>query len=48
MARVSAGCVGALSLSTVQLGPELQQQVSAVSGQLMQPDFGVAAYLLPP
>lgn len=37
-----------LSLSTVQLGPELQQQGRAVSGQLMQPSFSMAAYFLPP
>lgn len=37
-----------LSLGTVQLGPELQQQGNAVSGQLMKPSFSMAAYLLPP
>lgn len=31
-----------------RLGPDLQQRVSAVSGQLMQLDFSMAAYLLPP
>lgn len=43
-----ARCVGALSVSTVQLGPELQQQWVLCSGQLMQPGFILAVYLLPP